>query len=145
MFPVYGGKCLSRKVVHNCVKKRGKRFADDEEVKTEVWTWLRKQSRDFYAAGFDVLVKRWGKCIMLMEDMPRNKRFSQIRISHVLLFISICDLFNDSRSLCMRYMDGEMGWIWVFYFKVLSRNFCQDSSVTMSKSPDRESISRLLK
>jgi hypothetical protein len=25
--------------------------------------WLRQQSRGFYAAGFDALVKRWGKCI----------------------------------------------------------------------------------
>jgi hypothetical protein len=25
--------------------------------------WLRQQSRDFYAAGSDTLVKRWGKCI----------------------------------------------------------------------------------
>jgi hypothetical protein len=36
MFPVYGGKCLSRKADHNWVEKRGKRFADDEEVETEV-------------------------------------------------------------------------------------------------------------
>jgi hypothetical protein len=30
MFPVYGGKCLSRKAVG------GKRFDDDEEVETDV-------------------------------------------------------------------------------------------------------------
>jgi hypothetical protein len=36
MFPVYGGKCLSRKAVHNWVEKRGKRSVDDEEVATEV-------------------------------------------------------------------------------------------------------------
>jgi hypothetical protein len=24
--------------------------------------WLRQQSKDFYAAGFDALVKRWEKC-----------------------------------------------------------------------------------
>jgi hypothetical protein len=34
MFPVYNGKCLSRKAVHNWVEKL--RFADDEEVKTGV-------------------------------------------------------------------------------------------------------------
>jgi hypothetical protein len=33
MFPVYGGKCLSRKAVHKWVEKRDKRFADDEEVR----------------------------------------------------------------------------------------------------------------
>jgi hypothetical protein len=32
MFPVYGGKCLSCKAVHNWVEERGKCFADDEEV-----------------------------------------------------------------------------------------------------------------
>jgi hypothetical protein len=41
MFPVYGGKCLSRKAFHRWVKKRGKRFGDDEEVETEVRKWLR--------------------------------------------------------------------------------------------------------
>jgi histone-lysine N-methyltransferase SETMAR len=35
----------------------GKRFADDEEVETEVWKWLRQQSKDLYTAGFDALVK----------------------------------------------------------------------------------------
>jgi hypothetical protein len=39
----------------------GKRFADDEEVETEVRKWLRKQLKDFYVASFDALVKRWGK------------------------------------------------------------------------------------
>jgi hypothetical protein len=63
MFPVYGGKCLSRKAVHNWVENRGKRFADDEEVETEVPKWLRRQSEDFCAAGFDAMAKRWDKCI----------------------------------------------------------------------------------
>jgi hypothetical protein len=39
------------------------RFTDDEEVETEVCKWLGQQSKDFYAAGFDALVKRWNKCI----------------------------------------------------------------------------------
>jgi hypothetical protein len=29
----------------------------------EVWKWLRQQSNDFYAAGFNILVKQWDKCI----------------------------------------------------------------------------------
>jgi hypothetical protein len=41
----------------------GKCFADDEEVETEVRKWLRQQSKDFYAAGFDELVKQWDKFI----------------------------------------------------------------------------------
>jgi hypothetical protein len=40
-----------------------KRIADDKEVETEVRKWLIQQSKDFYAAGFDALVKRWDKCI----------------------------------------------------------------------------------
>jgi histone-lysine N-methyltransferase SETMAR len=40
-----------------------KRFADEEEVETEVRKWLRQQSKDFHAAGFDALVKRWDRCI----------------------------------------------------------------------------------
>jgi histone-lysine N-methyltransferase SETMAR len=40
----------------------GKRFAD-EEVETEIRESLRQQSKDFYAAGFDALVKRWAKFI----------------------------------------------------------------------------------
>jgi hypothetical protein len=63
MFSVYVGKCLSRKAVHNWVEKRAKFFADDEEVDMEMRKWLRQPSRDFYASGFDALVKRWDKCI----------------------------------------------------------------------------------
>jgi hypothetical protein len=37
--------------------------ADDEEVETEARKWLRQQPKDFYAAGFDALVKRWDRCI----------------------------------------------------------------------------------
>jgi hypothetical protein len=62
MFRVYGGKCLPRNAVHICVENRGKGFADNDEVETEVRKWLR-QSKDSYAACFDSLVKRWDKCI----------------------------------------------------------------------------------
>jgi histone-lysine N-methyltransferase SETMAR len=41
----------------------GKHFTDEEVVETEVQKWLRQQSKDFYVAGFDALVKRWDKCI----------------------------------------------------------------------------------
>jgi hypothetical protein len=63
MFPVYVGKCLSCKAVHSWVEKRGKRSADDEEFETKLRKWLRQQSKDFYTAGFDALVKRWDTCI----------------------------------------------------------------------------------
>jgi hypothetical protein len=41
----------------------GQCFADDKEVEREVWRWLRQQSEDFCAAGFNTLIKRWDKCI----------------------------------------------------------------------------------
>jgi hypothetical protein len=50
-FLVFGGECLSRKL-------GGKYFADDEEFETGVRKWLRQQSKDFYAAGFNALAKR---------------------------------------------------------------------------------------
>jgi hypothetical protein len=59
IFPVYPGKCLSRKAVQPWWQN----FADDEEVETEVRKWLRQQSKDFYAAGFDALIKRWNNFI----------------------------------------------------------------------------------
>jgi hypothetical protein len=40
-----------------------KSFDDEEEVETDVPKWLRQQSNDFFAAGFDALVKRWDKCV----------------------------------------------------------------------------------
>jgi mannose/fructose/N-acetylgalactosamine-specific phosphotransferase system component IIB len=57
---------LSHKAVHKWVDNynlRGILFADDEEIETEVRKWLKQQSKDFGAAGFDALVKRWDKCI----------------------------------------------------------------------------------
>jgi hypothetical protein len=58
MFPVYGGKCLALKAVHNWVEKRIRHFADDM-----MRDLLKQQSKDSYAAGFDAMVKRWDKCI----------------------------------------------------------------------------------
>jgi hypothetical protein len=34
-----------------------------DQVETEVRKWLRQQSKDFNAVGFDALVKRYDKCI----------------------------------------------------------------------------------
>jgi hypothetical protein len=36
----------------------GKRYTVDEEVEVELWKWLRQQSEDFCAVGFDTLVKQ---------------------------------------------------------------------------------------
>jgi hypothetical protein len=63
VFPVYGGKCLSRKAVHNWTEKfsQGRSKVVDDEL--EVRKWLRQLLKDFCAAGFDAVVKRWDKCI----------------------------------------------------------------------------------
>lgn len=45
-----------------------KRFVDDEDVEREVRMWLRQQPKDFYAAGFGALIKRWDKCLNIGGD-----------------------------------------------------------------------------
>jgi hypothetical protein len=49
-------------LLKNCLG--GKCFTD-EEVETEVLKWLRQQSKDCYAAGFDALIKQWDKRISI--------------------------------------------------------------------------------
>jgi hypothetical protein len=58
IFPVYGGSVCSIKRFNI-----GGKYFTDEEVETETRKWLRQQSKYFYAAGFDLLVKQWDKCI----------------------------------------------------------------------------------
>jgi hypothetical protein len=36
-----------------------------------VLKWLRQQSKDFYAAGFNALEKRRGRCIRVEEAMEK--------------------------------------------------------------------------
>jgi hypothetical protein len=35
----------------------------DDEVEMKARKWLRQQSKDFYAVGFDTMMKRLDKCI----------------------------------------------------------------------------------
>jgi hypothetical protein len=58
MFRVYGGKCLSRKAVHNWVEKFSQgllKVADDARPGAEVAE--KTVSKDSYTTGFDALVK----------------------------------------------------------------------------------------
>jgi hypothetical protein len=87
MFPVYGGKCLSTKAVHKWVEKCGKSFADDEEVETEVRKWLRQQSKNFYAAGFGALVKRWDKCINVGGGYVEKYMFFFPRFEYHMFYV----------------------------------------------------------
>jgi hypothetical protein len=98
IFPAYIRKCLSPKAVYIWVEKLSQersKLADDE---TEVRHSLRQHSKDFYAAGFCALIERqvYQACQCWWEIL--EKCFSHIRISRVLRFISICDLFTDSSS-----------------------------------------------
>jgi hypothetical protein len=53
----------------------------------EVRKWLRQQSKDFHAAGFDALVKRWNKCINVGGGhVKKQKFFFQFRISFYILY-----------------------------------------------------------
>jgi hypothetical protein len=63
MFPVYGVKYLSRIAAHNWVEKFSQGHMKVSDDAMEARKWLRQQSKDFYDAGFDALVKRWDKCI----------------------------------------------------------------------------------
>jgi hypothetical protein len=37
------------------------------EIETEERKWLKQQSEYIYAAGFDALLKQWGKCSNVVE------------------------------------------------------------------------------
>jgi hypothetical protein len=97
IFPVNSVKCLSRK--HHWVEKfsQGRlKVADDARQGAEVAETTVKKlsmlrvSKQWQSYGTNIS--------MSMDDMSRNKWFLQVRISHVLHFISICDPFTDSSS-----------------------------------------------
>ena len=46
----------------------GERFPDDDAVERAVRAWFRQQPKEFYAADFQGLVKRWDKCLNLYGD-----------------------------------------------------------------------------
>jgi hypothetical protein len=59
------GSVLRREAFHNWIEEHDKRFADDEEVETEVRKWLRQQSKDLLlCCGF----RRTGKAIGQMYE-----------------------------------------------------------------------------
>jgi hypothetical protein len=99
IIPVYCGKCLSRKAVHNWVEKRGNRFADDEKIETEVGEVAETRAKRLLCRGFRRTHKAIGQVYQCWWRVCREIIFFfQVRISHVLHFISICDLFTDFPS-----------------------------------------------
>ena len=47
---------------------RGKRFADDNELKSATEHWLESVGESFYLKGMQELQKRWTKCIDVEGD-----------------------------------------------------------------------------
>jgi hypothetical protein len=91
MFPVYGGKCLSCKAVRNWVEKRDKPFTDDKGFESEFLKLLRT-IKCLLCCGF----RRTGKAMGQVNQCWW--RICRVRVSHILRFISICELFTDSPS-----------------------------------------------
>jgi hypothetical protein len=58
MLPMYGEHCPS-------LHLSGERFPDDDVVERAMCAWFRQQPQEFYAAGFQRLVRRWDKCLNL--------------------------------------------------------------------------------
>jgi hypothetical protein len=109
MFPVYGGRCLSRKAVHNWVEKfsQGRlKVADDE---TEVSKWLRQVKR-LLCCGFRCTGKAMWQVYQCWSRIYREMSiFSKFEYNMFYgLYISICDLFTDSPSafLMVVYCNG---------------------------------------
>jgi hypothetical protein len=93
MFLVYDGKCLLLKVVHSWMAN----ILLLRQMLKQVWKWLRQQSEDSDAAGFNTLVQWWDKWISVGGGFVKKYIFLiEVQVSCVLQFISICDLFTDS-------------------------------------------------
>jgi hypothetical protein len=66
MLPVYGEHCLSRQAVHNCVQiVLGRANKYRRRTSSRSAGGDCHGGKDFYAAGFQGLVKRWDKCLNL--------------------------------------------------------------------------------
>ena len=72
MLPMYGEHCLSCQALHNWVQKfsEGRTSIEDEHpaVERAMSAWFRQQPKEFFAAGFQGLVKRWDNCLNLYGD-----------------------------------------------------------------------------
>jgi hypothetical protein len=59
-----GSVCLVKRFTTGS-RKSLKDIQKLQMMPNQVWKWLRQQSKDFHAVGFDTLVKRWDKCIIV--------------------------------------------------------------------------------
>jgi hypothetical protein len=63
MFLVYGGQCLLHKAIHNWIKKFSSWTFRSHRLLNVFAEWAETTVKNFCAAGFDTLVKRWEKGI----------------------------------------------------------------------------------
>jgi hypothetical protein len=75
MFAVYGGKCLSRKVLHNWVEKFSQDIRQSHMMPHQVRKWLRQQSKTSVLRVSANWQSDGTSVLMLVEDISRNKRF----------------------------------------------------------------------
>ena len=68
MLPMYGEHCLSRQAVHNWVQQFLEWRTSIKDKYRAVRAWFRQQPKEFFAAGFQGIVKRWDKCLNLYGD-----------------------------------------------------------------------------
>jgi hypothetical protein len=74
----------------------GERFPDYDEVERAVCAWFRLQPQEFYATGFQGLVKWWDKCLNLHGDY--NEKCLYVIIPIRFFSITICNLPIDFPS-----------------------------------------------
>jgi hypothetical protein len=103
MFPVYGGKCLSRKAIHNWltnVSLMAKR------LKREVRKWLRQQSKDVYVGGLDTVVERWDKCINVGGAYVEKQTFFFVgsNITCFTFYIHLWPIYGLSLAQCLKLL-----------------------------------------
>jgi hypothetical protein len=98
----------------------GTRFADVVEVGTEVRKWLRQQSEDFCAAGFDAPAHRQSdgtSVSVFVEGMSRSKCYFfwfEYRMCYVLYpFVSY---LPTPLYMCL---SAEGGWCFAFCYEAL--------------------------
>jgi hypothetical protein len=100
MLPIYGGKCLSCKAVHNWVERfsQGRlKVTDDARPGCPFEIMAETTVKRILCCGFWHTGKAMGQVYQCWWRICReiNVLF-QVWISHVLCYISICDLFTDS-------------------------------------------------
>jgi hypothetical protein len=61
-------------------------FPDDEAVEREVTAWFQQQPKEFYAAGFQGLVKRWDKFLPVQGDYVEKLKYFSNQYSYLFKF-----------------------------------------------------------